>query len=92
MKNLPLPNSQLQEVFRELLLNDFISVRQMMADTGILNIKARISELRRIGLPIATDMVSVTNKYGRSARFGQWHLKPEAKQKAKEIYLNLLKN
>ncbi len=49
MKILPLPQNQLQEVLYKLLTNQTISVRQMMADTGILHPKARILDLRRIG-------------------------------------------
>jgi hypothetical protein len=47
----------------------------MMADTGILNIKARISDLRlKYNLSIDTEMVKVQNKYGRKVSFGQWKL------------------
>jgi hypothetical protein len=69
------PLTQLQEVLYELLSKESISVKQMMADTGILNIKARISDLRlKYNLSIDTEMVKVQNKYGRKVSFGQWRL------------------
>ena len=69
------PLTQLQEVLYELLTNDFISVRKILSDTGILNPKARISELRLDhNLSIETEMVKVLNKYGRKVSFGQWKL------------------
>ena len=69
------PLTQLQEVLYELLTNDFISVRQILSETGILNPKARISELRLDhNLSIETEMVKVENKYGRKVSFGQWRL------------------
>ncbi len=92
MKILPLPQNQLQEVLYELLTNQTISVRQMMADTGILHPKARILDLRRIGLNIETEMVKVRNKYGRSAKFGQWSIPQDEKEKATNLYLKLQSN
>lgn len=89
MTILPQPTTQLQEVLCELILNDTISVRQILSDTGILNPKARISDLRRIGVNIETEMVHVTNKYGRKAKFGQWSIPEESKQSATEMYLKM---
>ena len=69
------PLTQLQEVLYELLKNDSITVRQMIFDTGILNIKARIHDLRlKYNLEIETEMVKHKNKYGRKCVFGQWKL------------------
>ena len=85
------PLTQLQEVLYELLTNDFISVRQILSDTGILNPKARISELRLDHkLSIETEMVKVLNKYGRKVSFGQWKLTD--KETAYELYLKLQEN
>ena len=57
------PLTQLQEVLYELLKNDSITVRQMIFDTGILNIKARIHDLRlKYNLEIETEMVKHKNK------------------------------
>ena len=92
MTILPQPKSQLQEVLCELILNKAISVRQMMADTGILNIKARILDLRRIGLEIDTEMIKVQNKYGRSAKFGQWSIPESSKEKARLTYLKMIED
>lgn len=90
---LPLPNSQLQETLYELIKNPSITVRQMMAETGMLNVKARISNLRLIyNLPIETEMIKVKNKYGRTSRFGQWSIPKESKESSIEAYLKLVKD
>jgi len=63
----------------------------MIFDTGILNIKARISDLRlKYNLDIETEMVKHENKYGRKCVFGQWKL--TNKETAYELYLKLQKN
>lgn len=69
------PKTQLQEVLYELLNKNSINVRQMMDDTGILNIKARISDLRLVyNVGIDTEMIDQKNKHGRKCRFGSWKL------------------
>lgn len=91
MKRLIPPTNQKQEVLYCLLTNDNINVRQMMADTGILNIKARISELRlQHHLPIQTEMIKVQNKFQRSVKFGSWSLTD--KTKALQTYLKMIEN
>ena len=92
MTILPPPTSQLQEVLYELISNPFISVRQMIADTGMLHCKARVLDLRRMGIPIDTELVHLTNTYGRKAKFGQWSIPSEQKEKAVETYLKMIQD
>ena len=41
---------------------------------GILECPARISELRREGVPIRTEMVSVYNRFGEKISIAKWSL------------------
>ena len=42
---------------------------------GILEAPARISELRADGVPIITEMFTVTNRYGEPVRIAKWSIK-----------------
>lgn len=86
---IPIPKSQNQEVLYCLIKKQVISRKQMMADTGILNLTARISDLRDLGLKIKCIDREVTNKFGRKTKYGLWRL--EDKEKAKELYHKLAK-
>lgn len=41
---------------------------------GILETPARISELRREGYPIKTNMITVYNRFGEPVRVAEWRL------------------
>jgi hypothetical protein len=41
---------------------------------GILEAPARISELRKLGHPISTTMVTVDNRFGEKVRIAEWRL------------------
>jgi hypothetical protein len=41
---------------------------------GCLEAPARISELRQEGIPIRTEMRTVTNKFGDRVRIAVWYL------------------
>jgi hypothetical protein len=89
MTHLPPPTTQKQEVLFELLKHKSISVRQVLLDTGILNPKARLSELRTLyNLPIATIWVETKNKYDRRIKYGTWELLD--KPLGEKIYLRLI--
>lgn len=86
--NLPPPINQKMEVLHELLINDSVCRRELLLSTGILNPTARLSELRNDHLlPIKTATITVKNKFGRNAYFGQWSL--ENKQTGIELYKKL---
>jgi hypothetical protein len=41
---------------------------------GIIELPARITELRQEGYPIKTKMISVVNRYGDTVRVALWSL------------------
>ena len=84
------PVNQKMEVLHELILHNNISRRDFILSTGILNPTARLSELRNEHfLPIKTTTITVENKFGRKAYFGQWSL--ENKKIGIELYKKLNK-
>jgi len=51
---------------------------QGWSELGILEVPARISELRAQGWPIKTDMVGVENRFGEKVRIAKWSLEGES--------------
>ena len=79
------PTNQLQEVLYSLLTMDSISVKQMMNDTGILNLSARMSDLKhKHNVIIEIKEVKTVNKHGREISYGTWKLKDRIS--AREVY------
>ena len=90
MANLPQPKTQVTEVLFMLLTRDSINVRQMMLDTGILNLTARISDLRnKYYIDVICHDINTKNKFERKIKYGKWILAD--KEHAKEVYLEILK-
>ena len=74
-KRIKKPVNQITEVMYMLLTRKSINVRQMMFDTGILNLTARISDIRiKYGVDIVCEKQIVKNKFGRKISFGKWTL------------------
>jgi len=90
MKKPPLPESQIQEVLFELLSRLYIDRKTMMLSSGILNLTARITNLRNKGVKIISNKIKSVNKYGREITFCQWSL--ENKKEAFIEYMELKKN
>ena len=89
MEKLKTPNSQLTEVLYYLLKRKSISFRQIFFDTGILNLSARLSDLKLYyDLPIKLNKIKTTNKFGRAVVFGNWKLKD--KELGLKVYNKLL--
>ena len=64
---------------RELILmhmKKYGSITQNEADDvyGIKRLSARINELRNMGVPIKTDMISCKNRRGRISNFAKYSL------------------
>ena len=69
------PKNQTAEVLYELIKNTSINRRDLIISTGILNVTARIANLRNIHqIAIDCKRVSVLNKFGRSVNFGVWSI------------------
>lgn len=79
------PNNQTAEVLYELIMKSAITRMSIMYQTGILNLTARISNLRnKHGIIIICDKVETTNKHGRNISYGKWRLFD--KKSAKLLY------
>lgn len=79
------PKNQTAEILYCLLNYDYISFRSIFEETGILNLSARISNLRLdYNLDIPCTEVEVKNKFGRKIKYGTWKLTD--KQQGRVIY------
>ena len=82
------PKNQTAEVLFELLNNKAITRRTIMIECGILNVCARITDLRlKHNVPITCNYIQTKNKHNRIVRYGSWSL--ENKKQAKEVYLKI---
>jgi hypothetical protein len=78
------PKNQTAEVLYELINNKHINRRDILIETGILNITARLSDIRKHGIVVECKMIEALNKHNRKVQFGQWSVSD--KNKAIEIY------
>lgn len=83
---LPQPKTQTAEVLYEFLHSDSLTRSDFFKSTHILNVTARIADLRKLGLNIICEHKNVQNKFGRKVSFGAWSLAKEDKEKAVKIY------
>ena len=60
-------------------LNRYGSITQLDAlnDIGVMRLASRVSDLRRRGYPIVSEMVEVTNRYGEKCRIKEYRLAKE---------------
>ena len=85
--NLDKPKTQKAEVLRALLTRNGITRAMMIRN--ILNLPARIMDLRRDGLNIELTKIKVKNKHTRPTSYGVWSLPAEEKEKALQIYAEI---
>jgi len=85
------PTNQTAEVLYELINNSPISRAEALRSTGILNLTARIANLRiRHGIDITCENVKTKNKFSRSVKYGIWSIKgKENIEKACAVYLQI---
>ena len=75
MKELKPPKNQKAEVLYELLTQEKITFKSVFLKTGIVEINARISDLRLdYGLIIPCNWIKTINKHNRKIRYGSWKL------------------
>jgi len=73
--NLATPKNQTAEVLFFLLKEEQINFSYIYAMTGILNLSARLSNLRLdYGLNIPCQEIETKNKFGRKISYGTWKL------------------
>ena len=83
------PKNQTAEVLYLLLTQKSITVKSAMNDIGVLNLSARISNLRlKHNLLIECRKTITTNKFGRSITYGRFFLVTK-KSIANKVYINV---
>jgi hypothetical protein len=83
------PTNQLAEVLYLLLKNKSVTRRSALLDTGILNVPARIMDLRNIHhIPIVLTRVAAVNKFGRGVNYGSWSILNKANLEDKYNAIN----
>lgn len=82
------PTTQLEEVLFMLLNYKEITYQKAFFNSGIINLTARISDLRNVYfLDVPCKKVETKNKFGRTVHYGSWSLSD--KNQAKVIYNKL---
>jgi hypothetical protein len=83
------PVNQMAEVLYLLLKNKSVTRRSALLDTGILNVPARIMDLRnKHHIPIILTRVSAVNKFGRGINYGSWSILNKANLEDKYKAIN----
>ncbi len=83
------PVNQMAEVLYLLIKNKSVTRRSALLDTGILNVPARIMDLRNIHhIPIVLTRVSAVNKFGRGINYGSWSILNKANLEDKYKAIN----
>ena len=73
-------NSQRDRVLRYMQTHGSITRAQAMTDIGVANLTAVIGYLRhRVGVPIKTNMVEGTNRYGEKTTYAKYSIEEEQK-------------
>ena len=60
-------------------INEFGSITQIQAltDLGVMRLASRISDLKRLGYPVESEMVTVKNRSGEECRVKSYKLRGE---------------
>ena len=66
--------TQNEMVIEYLKENKMITDREAFTELGIRRLAARVSNLRTIGYPIKTVMVSKPIRYGKKTTYAEYHL------------------
>ena len=63
-------------------MEDFGSITQIQAmnDLGCMRLASRISDLKRMGIPVRKRRVSSKNRYGEKVSFAEYYIPQEEKQ------------
>lgn len=67
--------TQCERVLRHMEEHGSISSLEAMGEYGIMRLAARISDLRREGVPIDREMVEEKNRYGEAVTFARYSIR-----------------
>ena len=66
--------TQKEKIMRHLEAYGTIDPMEGIRDYGIMRLASRISELRKEGYIIITDMIHGFNRFGEKTRYAEYHL------------------
>ena len=69
--------TQCERVLDYMATNGSITALEAINDLGVLRLASRISNLKKDGYPIESEMVTVENRYGEKCRVKQYRLAEE---------------
>lgn len=69
--------TQNEMVIEYLKENKVITDREAFAELAIRRLAARISDIREMGYPIKTVMVTKPNRFGKYTTYAEYHLEDE---------------
>lgn len=64
--------SQVLDIIEYIRDNGSITTRQAMTELGCFRLASRINEMRKHGIPIDVEMVSVPTRNGKTARVARY--------------------
>ena len=81
------PRNQIAEVLFELITKETITRKSILESCGILNVTARIADLRiHFFIDVKCQEIETTNKHGRKITYGKWYLSEKAKENIIDKY------
>lgn len=66
--------TQSERIIRHLRDYGSISSMEAMQEYGIMRLASRISDLKKTGIPIHSEMVSGKNRYGESTSYARYSI------------------
>lgn len=66
--------TQANRVLDYLMKHGSITQYEALTELGVMRLASRISELRKDGAEIASEMVKVTNRYGETCRVKRYYI------------------
>ena len=71
-------NKQCERIMEYLESGQRLDRKIAHIDLGIMNVTARITELRNEGIPIVTEMKTVKNRWNEKCRVADWYLENDS--------------
>ena len=71
-------SNQCKRVLEYIRLHGSITSAEAMTELGVYRLASRINDLRRCGIEIRREMVTVTNRWGEKTRIARYSLVEEA--------------
>ena len=66
--------TQSEKIIRHLRDYGSISSAEAMHEYGIMRLASRISDLKKVGIPIRREMVSGKNRYGEATSYARYSI------------------